>query len=40
LEGLGADPGALPAVPGSQAAAHRVPDLRHLQPPPGHHALL
>src|SRR5690242_9236004 len=27
-------------MPGSQAASHRVPDLRHLQPPSGDHTVL
>jgi len=40
MEGHGAGAGALPAVPGPQVAPYRVPDLRHLQPPSGNHALL
>jgi len=34
VEGLGADPRPLRPLPGAEAAAHRVPDVRHLQPPP------
>jgi len=32
--------GALPAVPGPQAAAHGMPDVRDVQPPSGDHAQL
>ena len=40
VEGHGRTAGGLPAVPGAQAAAHGVPDLRDIQPASGDFALL
>ena len=35
VEGCGPHPGCVRALPGAEAAAHRVPELRHLQQAPG-----
>ncbi|AEW96767.1 hypothetical protein SCATT_43960 [Streptantibioticus cattleyicolor NRRL 8057 = DSM 46488] len=40
MEGCARDPGGMRALPRAQAAAHRVPELRHLQQAPGPRGLI
>ena len=40
VEGCARDPGGVRALPRAEAPAHRVPELRHLQPPSGPRGLI